>query len=307
MTMMNRLPAAARLRAAEFLLENGTNLQRQRYSFHFEGAGADLVLAALGEYQNDDGGFGSGLEQDMRTKNSSVICTTVALQIMEETRLESENQPLRQAINFLEQQYQFNNWPNIGSNCNDAPHAPWWKFDNEWASGDRFLANPGAEVLGYLLQHNTKLGTETIRSLLERALGHLAQNDLEMHELLCYSRLYHCEALEENYSEAMLPLLLDQAFRLVQVESSNWEEYVLTPIGLVDRPDSIFASFFEDSLDANFAYQINLQSDEGCWTPGWSWGGDFPATWAVVETEIKAELTLRFLLQLKRFDYLEDL
>ncbi|MCZ6501208.1 MAG: hypothetical protein O6945_01690 [Gammaproteobacteria bacterium] len=305
--MASQLPAAALKRAANFLLDNGNNLQRQRFAFHFEAGDADRVLDALIEYKNEDGGFGNGLELDLRTKNSSVICTTIALQIMGEVRLEAENQTLIKAMDYLEQQYQFNNWPNINSDCNDAPHAPWWRFNSKWACTDKFLANPGAEVLGYLLRYGTGLAAETVNSLLERALEHIANHELEMHELLCYSRLYHCEFLGENYREAMLPLLLEHAFQLVKVEPSDWEEYGLTPIGLVDHPDSVFANFFSDSLDANFDYQIDQQSEEGCWTPRWSWGGDYPATWAVVETEVRVELTLKFLLQLKRFDRLEDL
>ena len=305
--MISRLPAAAHKRAADFLHENGTNLKRQRYAFHFECEATDRVVTAMQKYQNAGGGYGNGLEQDPRTKNSSVICTTIALQIMAEANISPASEILRQAISFLEQQYQFDNWPNISSNCNDAPHAPWWKFDEQWASTSKFLANPGAEILGYLLQYDTKLDNDTVQSLLEKAIDQLAEDDLEMHELLCYLRLCHCQALGENYHEAMLPLLLVHAFRLVKVEPSNWEEYGLTPIGLVDHPGSVFADFFEDSLNSNFAYQISLQSDEGCWKPSWSWGGDCPATWAVVETEIKAELTLKTRLQLRQFDYLGDL
>lgn len=299
--MASQLPAAARKRAANFIHDNANNLQRQRFAFHFEAENVDQVLDALKEYQNEDGGFGGGLEPDLRTKNSAVIGTTVALQIMGELNITPENETLRKSMDYLEQQYEFNNWPNINSNCNDAPHAPWWRFNDKWACTDKFLANPGAEVLSYLLRYDTALSNETVNSLLERALEHIAQHELEMHELLCYSRLYHCEFLGENYRAAMLPSLLEQAFRLVRVAPSDWEEYGLTPVGLVDHPDSVFSSFFSDSLETNFDYQVNQQSAEGCWTPRWSWGGDYPATWAIVETEIKVELTLKFLLQLKRF------
>lgn len=304
--MASQLPAAARKRAANFIHDNANNLQRQRFAFHFEAGNANQVLNALQEYQNEDGGFGGGLEQDLRTRNSSVIGTTVALQIMGEVDIESENQTLRKAMDYLEQQYQFNNWSNVNDQCNDAPHAPWWRFNSKWACTDKFLANPGAEILGYLLRHDTGLANDTVNSLLERALEHIACHELEMHELLCYSRLYHCEFLGVSYRDAMLPSLLEQAFQLVKIEQHDWEEYGLTPIRLVEHPDSVLASFFSDSLETNFEYQINQQSDEGYWKPRWSWGGDYPGTWAVVETEIKVELTLKFLLQLKRFARLEE-
>ncbi|MFP6807225.1 MAG: hypothetical protein VB957_08590 [Pseudomonadales bacterium] len=54
-------------------------------------------------------------------------------------------------------------------------------------------------------------------------------------------------------------------------------------------------------MELNFEYQIRQQSPEGCWTPRWSWGGGFPDVWKRVETEIKVELTLEFLILLSRF------
>jgi hypothetical protein len=304
--MASQLPLTARKRAATFILDNGNNLQRMRYAFHFAGGNADSVLQALLDYQNQDGGFGHGLEQDLRTRNSSVICTTIALQIMEEVEIPQQHALIPRTMNYLESQFQHRNWPVIAENCNDAPHAPWWQFDKTWACTDKFLANPGAEILGYLLLFGTGLSNRIVNDLLRRALEHLQQYDLEMHELLSFYRLYHCKYLGENYRQFMLPLLLEQAFRLVKVEPRDWEEYGLTPLVLVDRPESVFNEFFGSSLEVNFAYQIRQQSEEGCWLPRWSWGGAYPATWKVVETEIKVELTLKFLIQLNRFGLLDS-
>ncbi len=304
--MASQLPRTARKRAVSFILDNGNNLQRMRYAFHFAGGNADSVLHDLGHYQNQDGGFGHGLEQDLRTSNSSVICTTVALQIINEVETPQQHALIAQTMNYLELQLQHNNWPVIVENCNDAPHAPWWQFDKRWACTDKFLANPGAEIIGYLLLYGTNLPNQAVNDLLRRAIEHLQQFDLEMHELLSYYRLYHCKFLGENYRQLMLPLLLEQAFQLVKVEVRDWEEYGLTPLGLVDRPDSAFSEFFGESLEANFAYQISQQSEEGCWVPRWSWDGAYPATWKVVETEIKVELTLKFLIQLRRFGLLDS-
>lgn len=59
--MASQLPLTARKRAVSFILDNGNNLQRMRYAFHFAGGDADSVLHDLGHYQNQDGGFGHGL------------------------------------------------------------------------------------------------------------------------------------------------------------------------------------------------------------------------------------------------------
>jgi hypothetical protein len=308
--MASQLPVAARKRAANFILDNGNNLQRKRFSFHFDDDfdtdPSVEVNKALAHYQNADGGFGHGLEQDLRTKNSSVICTTIALQIFEETEAPSTTPAIAAAMSFLDNQYKFNNWTTIDKNCNDAPHAPWWKYNENWAGIDRFLANPGAEIISYQLRYGSNLPPPVQNDLLHRALEHLGQHELEMHELLSYVRLYHCGYLSSHYREAMLPSLLNQSYQLVKVNPSDWEEYGLTPIDLVKSPQSIFHEFFGESLIANFDYQIDQQSEEGCWVPRWSWGGAFPETWQLVETEIKVELTLKFLIQLKRFNYLEN-
>jgi hypothetical protein len=308
--MASQLPAAARKRAANFILDNGNNLQRKRFSFHFDDDfdtdPTEAVIKSLAPYQNADGGFGHGLEPDLRTTNSSVICTTVALQIFEETNAPSNTPAIAAAMSFLDKQFRFNNWPNIGENCNEAPHAPWWKYNENWACTDRFLANPGAEIISYQLHYGSKLPSLVQNNLLERALEHLNQHELEMHELLNYVRLYHCKYLSSHYREAMTPALLNHSYQLVKVNPADWEEYGLTPIDLVKNSQSIFYEFFGESLDANFDYQIDQQSEEGCWVPRWSWGGAFPETWQQVESQIKVELTLKFLIQLKSFNYLED-
>ena len=75
---MKNLSQAAFRRAKTFVMEQGRDLDRALLAFHFEDGTADDVLTALAAYQNDDGGFGHGLEPDLRTQASSAIATTVA-------------------------------------------------------------------------------------------------------------------------------------------------------------------------------------------------------------------------------------
>ena len=304
--MASPLPHAARQRAANFIQQNATPLQQARFDYHFANGSADAVRDALLRFQNTDGGFGHGLEQDLRSENSSVICTTVGLQILEEVDTDIEHPQLKGGMAYLENAYQFGNWPLVNADNNDAPHAPWWTYDETWACTQKFLANPGAEVIGYVLQYGTQLPDKLIDRLLQRALEHIECNELEMHELLAYNRLFHNEYLGEPYRDALLPHLMREAFSCVKVDPLEWEEYGLKPTDLVTSPDSLFVDFFGDALDMAFTHQMDQQLSDGCWAPTWSWGEMFPATWRVVEAEIKAELTLRFLLQLQRFNLLEE-
>ncbi len=287
-------------RAVEFILVNGTNLHRQRLDFHFGSGSLCGVTAALTGYQNPDGGFGHGIEPDLRTANSSVVSTTAALRVAHEVGLSERHPAIIGAMDYLMNQYRHENWPLINRNANDAPHAPWWSYDPTWkCRANGFLANPGAEILGYLMTFPNTSTPAQRTLLLQRAMAHIETGHLDMHELQCYLRLYDHLGMEDQAQ--LLPHLLMAAFEIVKVCERDWEEYCLTPIDVVQYPESPLADFFEDTLTADFAHRIDLQRADGSWAPGWSWGGDYPATWNVVESEISSGLTLDFLIRAKAF------
>ena len=64
----------------EFILREGRLLERRLFAACFEGAAAAGVVDALRGYRNDDGGFGHGLEPDIRCPASLPIDVEVALQ-----------------------------------------------------------------------------------------------------------------------------------------------------------------------------------------------------------------------------------
>lgn len=301
----NSLSVESKQRAIDFILEFGTNLQRERLLYHFpldsssQAPSNKNVLAALAHYQNEDGGFGHGLEPDLRTKKSTIIATTVAMQILEsvgaENRLMADD-----GLQYLITHFTEGNWQAIHEGANDAPHAPWWRY--EASETLNFNANPGAEVIRYLINRRA-MATET-PALIERAITYIKTTELDMHELLCFVRLYECGGLEKAHRLEILPYLLSNGFKLVNVETRDWEEYCLTPLGVVTHSASVFAEFFSDTIEANFKFLIEQQQDDGCWQPNWSWAGEFPATWKKAETEIKAELSLKNLQQFAAFNRL---
>lgn len=300
--MASRLGSSARQRAIDFIGVHGTNLQRVLYEFHFNEGDATNVIAALRHYQNGDGGFGHGLEADLRTKRSSVVATTVALQIVGEIGA-FDSQLARDAIHYLHTQYQDDNWPLISADCNDAPHAPWWAYV-EPARDGVFRPNPGAEVLSYLYSA-CGLGKSTREELMARAIHHIATNRIEMHDLLCYLRLFENPKVGAASRRELLPHLLTQSFELVKVNPEDWEEYCLTPCDVVTHPSSPLADFFGDALEEDFAHRLARQNEDGSWSPSWSWGNAWSDTWRSVEREIRGTLTLRFLIQLDRFGRLD--
>lgn len=57
-------------------------LELALWQFHFENGSADSVLRALSFYQNEDGGFGHGLEADNWNPLSSPLTTQTATEAL---------------------------------------------------------------------------------------------------------------------------------------------------------------------------------------------------------------------------------
>jgi hypothetical protein len=72
----NRLSAAR-----SFMAGNARVLDRRRFELLFDGADAEPVLAALRAYRNRDGGYGHGLEPDLRARESQPAAAFHAFEV----------------------------------------------------------------------------------------------------------------------------------------------------------------------------------------------------------------------------------
>ena len=67
--------------ARGFMAGHARLLDRRRFELFFEGADADPVLAALRAYRNADGGYGHGLEPDLRSPESQPAAAWHAFEV----------------------------------------------------------------------------------------------------------------------------------------------------------------------------------------------------------------------------------
>jgi hypothetical protein len=68
--------------ARGFMAGHARLLDRRRFELLFEGADAERVLAALSAYRNADGGYGHGLEPDLRAPESQPAAAFHAFEIL---------------------------------------------------------------------------------------------------------------------------------------------------------------------------------------------------------------------------------
>jgi hypothetical protein len=294
--------------ARMFIFSQGRKLDQKLYDYYFNQGSVEAVVEALGEYRNQDGGFGKGLEPDVRMPGSSVIATTIAFQIMQRLKLSESHPFVCEGVLYFLRSYQSESivWFNVPEEVDQYPHAPWWGYKPDPLN---HLANPRVEILGYLFDYQGLVPLGLLRTLQAEVLNFMDQsgNKMEMHDLLCYSRLVQSKGISTDFRETIIKKLTPIVDNVVETDPEKWTAYVLRPLQLVDSPVSVFADHFAASVQNQLAFEISDQGEDGAWRPTWTWGDFYSENWPEVEQEWKSRLTLNKLLQFKEFGCLFDL
>ncbi len=307
---MRKLTQEAFARARAFICECARPLEQATFAREFGGGSVDAILEALAAFQNAGGGFGNALEPDFRLSDSSVLATTVGLQVLREYNAGADHPLVQGAMRYLMSTYDVENeiWPIIPPTADSAPHAPWWGYSDDIAdSWGGFLANPRAEIVGYLHDYAGLVPDALRNRLTDAMLAHIERHagDIQMFDLHCYVRLLETKKLPPTVRMSLMHKLGPVVDRLVAADAAEWEKYVLAPLEIVDRPEAPFADQLADAVAENLDFAISRQAENGAWEPKWSWGGSFPEVWAQAKLDWSGVITVRMLKILDRFGCLE--
>jgi hypothetical protein len=116
----------------KMIYTEGRLLERKLFQYYFENGTKESCIRALIAYQNDDGGFGNGIEPDLLNPSSSGIGAETALYIVD--ILENvETDIITNIARWLEKSVNQHGFiPNPPSDLMEYPHQAWWENpDNE--------------------------------------------------------------------------------------------------------------------------------------------------------------------------------
>jgi hypothetical protein len=299
--------------ARQFIKESARPLERARFEFHFEGAPPELVVAALVTFQNRDGGFGHGLEPDLRTPSSSALCTGIALSILRDIGANSELPMVQRAVRYLQATWDSESWTwdGVPADANDHPHAPWWHDEDGSLARtfDDFLVIPRAQLVAHLNHYANLVSGDwlaaltqaTVRDIEEiEPLGAGGGDDLRYALTLAAEPSLH-PRLRERLLRRLRPIVP----AAVSVDLADWDSYVVTPLKVAPTPRSPVAHLVHEILHAYLDYALDQQSADGSWEPVWSWGDSYPDAWEQAAREWRGELTLEMLLALHTWDRID--
>ncbi len=305
---MKKLSQTAYEKAKNYIQKHARPIDQALFEYYFEGGSPIAVHDALAAYQNPDGGFGRGLEPDIRSEASSPYVTTIALQYLIAIETGSASELVQGAIAYLLNTYDFdlNGWMTVFEAVNDAPHAPWWDYEEETSrkNATEHWGNPTAEIVGYLNHYADLVIPDFLFERTRRAENWIEQhpNEMEMHELMCVVRLSNLLPAPDVVIER-LSTILPQS---VAMKPADWEGYGLRPSAVVDSPESPLAEILGSSLPESVEFEIGQQGDDGAWHPPWNWGRD-EDVWKVAEREWSGHITVKMLKMFHNFGCIEGL
>jgi hypothetical protein len=288
----------------DYLNANARPLDLAFYRFHFVKESAEAVVEALRSFQNEDGGFGHGIEPDLGMPDSSALATSVAFQYLADIGIDNSEPIVRRGMDYLRESYLAvkSGWDIIGQESNDHPHAPWW--DYQAAKAGFGWGNPSAELLGYFYKFSgsrarEELMTTATAKAVERVEQLALNQNADFHELFCYVGLP--AAVDQPLRSTLRDLLVPLVSAAVSRNPDDWEKYGATPLTFAARPGSTFAHLFDEALiDANLDFvEASISIDH--WEPTWDWGDTYPDDWPRARQDWIGKITVDNMILLRSY------
>ncbi len=291
-------------------MKRARNLEKEIFIHCFEKENEQSILAALEEFQNEDGGFGHGIESDFTIPLSNPMHTSVALTIMSEhVSSGAAEEMTKKTINYLEDvfDYEKQRWFTVSKEVNDYPHAPWWNFDEEQGMTviDNSWGNPTADLIGHLLERKAYVKKIDIEALNEIAIQKLEAKDefKAEHEVYCYVELLKKQNDPEK-AKRIEKKVTQACDTLICRDVSQWTTYVPRPLDFINDSKLPHFGISQELIDIHLDYYIELLKKDHFIDTNWQWGV-YPEAWEIAKKEWQGVLTLNTLLLIRGFGRIE--
>jgi hypothetical protein len=276
-------------RATDFMWRAARLLERRRYAYLFLDGERQAVPEALRPYQNSDGGFGNGLEPDVRAPVSQPVPTWTALGILDETGDFTDPMVGQICDYLLSITTAEGGVPFVLPSVRDYPRAPWWEPDDQPSAS----LNPTAAIAGLLYKHGVRhpwlvKATTYCWSQLD-ALDQTSP--YEMRAVFPFLDYVPDRRRAEEVFDRIGPKILEQ--NLVALTPTA-EDETHTPLNYAPRPESMARRLFSDEvIEANLDALASAQQEDGGWPFNWlAWNPATALEWRGVVT-IEALVTLQ--------------
>lgn len=292
-----------------WMFRNARPVELALWQYHFEHGRPEAVAAALQCYQNEDGGFGHGLEADCWNPESMPVATWTAIKYMLAVGYVDQTQPIWQGVwQYLasDKDREDYGWRFSVPGNNDYPHAPWWSWNGDAYQEDH--VNVTLPLTAFILQYGKR----------EDALWQRAAKDAQWLVDLLMEKESFGEALEgyDFLLAAMrthsLPIRPGTEERLKKLQNAaigrdpaQWKNYVPRPSRFIHNENSPLYHGNENIVQAEVTYLKDTRHEGGVWPITWTWFdlmGQYGAEFFVSENWWKGLVAIENMLFLQAFD-----
>jgi hypothetical protein len=293
----------------KWIYRNARPLELARWKYHFEKGSSEEVIKCLMQYQNEDGGFGHGLEPDAWNPNSAPIQTYHAIEIIREIEFDDKAHPMiRGMLDYLASgQYMRDGyWENVIASNNEYPHAPWWHSEAESSSNNHY--NPSVGLAGFALYYADKDSElyKRASNIAKVAVDDLLhKEEINMHVLSCFIALFeYCESAAITDLVPMVEFkhkLIELVSCSITKDINSWAtDYICKPSRFLKTPNSMFYPTNKDIADYESDFILNTRNAEGVWDITWSWPA-YAEEWAISKNWWKSIVAIENLIYLSVF------
>ncbi len=292
-------------KAVKFIHAQAREVDKRLFAYHFEGGTAVSVLNVLAAYQNNDGGFGHGIEPDFRLRASSPMATSVGLQYCTAVGAAADHPIVQGAVRYLVNTFdaEYDYWPATYENVNDEPHAFWWHVSGLEPPDETRWPNPSAELVGYLHHYAALVPADFLARVTTRAQANLTSSSIitgdtpQKYNVLCWERAV--PYLPDGVGTAVITAIRRTFAAYNAIQPDTFEE--LGVLAFARTLDTLLAQIAPDAIQQALDAEIDNQAADGGWWPGWHWG-QYEDVWPVAQQEWAGKITVETLLTLRNFN-----
>jgi hypothetical protein len=256
--------------AAEFMAAHARVLDRRRFELRTGGTDPAGVLAALDGYRNPDGGYGWGLEPDLRAPESQPGSAAHAFEVFEDAAPATSPHALA-LCDWLESvTLDDGGLPFVLPLSTTAASAPWWQSGDPTTSSLQITAFTTA-VAQRVAAHDSAVAAHP---WLERATTYCldaiaALDDAPFAYVLAFS-IQLLDAVHDSRSEATV--LLEKLGAHIPANGrvavrGGTEGESLNPLDIAPHPDQPSRELFAaDVIEADLERLAAAQHDDGGWS-----------------------------------------
>lgn len=291
-----------------WMYRNARPIELARWQYHFESGTKETVLCALLAFQNEDGGYGHGLECDNWNPNSTPYTTGLAIEIFRELEIYNPHHPIvEKAFDFLDSGVFFTDkgWLFTIPSNNGYPHASWWTYSQENNEYNGYHATGG--IVGYILRCGDKESHlyQKALSVAEGMVDKLRQSKvLEKHEVGAYCTLLN-DIIAAKLTDYFDCAYLNECLKVIVNDSiernpAKWPFYSMRPSKYIDSVENMFYLDNKEVIEKEMDYILSSRQPYGVWDITWKWEG-YPEEFAISERWWQGFWAIKNLLILKSF------